>query len=67
MGHSAHLRAQQLSGNEADSCAQIRADPASIMGAKRSISSHLVETSPECYGLYIRAGWNAWTPKAGVL
>jgi hypothetical protein len=37
MGHSARLRAQQLRRNDADSRAQIRADTASIMGAKASI------------------------------
>ena len=43
MGHSACLRAQQLRRNDADSSAQIRADTASVMGAKTSISDRLVE------------------------
>ena len=38
MGHSAHIRAQRLSRNDAESRAQIRADTASIMGAKTSTS-----------------------------
>ena len=43
MGHSARLRAQQLRRNVAVSRAQIRADTASIMGAKTLIGDHLVE------------------------
>jgi len=43
MGHSACLRAQPLGRNDADCRAQIRADAASIMGAKTSIMDHLVE------------------------